>query len=204
MNGKPPSKEMLTGLDYKDSIVVCADGAYDYLSEFCVPDILVGDFDSLKKRPDNGDLSKLKAKKIIKLEVEKDFTDGHIAMLELIKAGADKIFIYGALGEPDHELSNYSLLLLAKEVLKDSVIVTERFKIYVASGEFSCPVGVGKIVSLVPFTDEAHILRTKGLKFSAFDEVWNKYHIKGISNVSTADAVELTLKSGAVLVFAEN
>lgn len=223
LNGKYPSEKFLKNINYDGAVVVCADGAYNYLSGFCVPDILVGDFDSLKRNLktaakklgqasnrgyliDGEELPPdLKAKKIIKLPREKDFTDGHIAMQEIIKAGADKIFIYGALGgKPDHELSNYSLLYLAAKEGKDAVIISERLKVYLARNDFCCDVKKGKRVSLVPFTDEAHILKSKGLKYSICDEVFTKLHIKGISNVSEDGKIELEIKKGAVLVFAEN
>lgn len=197
LNGDPPFPQILPVLD-NETFIVCADGAYNYLKNYCVPDILVGDFDSL-------DIAIAKAKKIIRLNTEKDFTDGHIAMLQLLEAGITQIEIFGATGgRIDHQLSNYSLLALAAEHGVKAVIRDAAFDIFFAQGEFIAPAKINKIVSLVPFSDEPHILATRGLKYSINNEIYRKTYIKSISNVATAETIAFLFHSGSALVFIEN
>lgn len=196
LNGDPPAPQVMQALDYKN-FTVCADGAYNYLKNYCVPDVLVGDFDSL-------DIRFAQAKKIIRLEVEKDFTDGHIALLQLLEAGINDIDIYGAEGgRLDHQLANYSLLALAAKNGARAVIRTAKFDIFFAKGEFTAPAEINKTVSLVPFSDQTHILATRGLKYSINNDVYGRLHIKGISNSAIAQTIGFTIKSGCALVFVE-
>ena len=89
----------------KSDFIIAADGGYDYLKKINVtPDILLGDFDSIKSIPDP------KQKKI-KFKPEKDFTDIYAAIRFGIKSGCKIFHIYGALGKRfDHSLANIQLL----------------------------------------------------------------------------------------------
>lgn len=192
LNGDPPNSSVLSALNFSEAFIVCADGAYDYLMEFAIPDVILGDFDSIHHAP--------RGKKIKRFPVDKDYTDGHLAVLETV-GHADEVEIYGAGGgRPDHEYANYALLPLAaskgiRAVIKGS------YDVYYVDGEFTATVEKNMTVSIVPYTDTAHIISTEGLKFSADDLTLDKLHLIGMSNTSTADTVKLRVGSGGVLVF---
>ena len=72
-------KESLRDFTYdKDDFIIASDGGYSFLKEKGYPvHLVVGDFDSLKYVPSEDN--------IIKLDVIKDVTDTHEAIVEGIK-----------------------------------------------------------------------------------------------------------------------
>lgn len=195
LNGNAPSESVLKNIDFCDKIVVCADGAYDYLSPFCKPDILLGDFDSIREVP-----TSVKTKKF---PVDKDYTDGHLCVLEMTELGVDYVEIYGAFGgRPDHEYANFALLALANS-LNIFAVVKGDYDIYFVTKDISLDVNVGCIVSIVPYSDGAHINITKGLKFCADNLTLNKLHFIGMSNTATSDKIFVSVGEGSVLLFVQ-
>lgn len=195
LNGTPPTVDTLKTIDYKDKIIICADGAYDYLSSYAIPDVLIGDFDSITKVPSNVNVKRF--------PVDKDFTDGHLAILELKERGVTEAEIYGAYGgRPDHEFGNFALLALA-DSLKIKAVIKGDYDIYFVKKEISLKVRKNMTVSIVPFSDEAHILSCQGLKFSASDLKMNKLHLIGLSNTAISDEIYLSVGEGSVLLFVQ-
>lgn len=47
LNGDPPRKSEIKCEELTDSLKICADGAYRYVKKICVPDVVLGDFDSI-------------------------------------------------------------------------------------------------------------------------------------------------------------
>ena len=92
-----------------DDYVIAADGGYDHLvKDGIVPDLLIGDMDSINKEVN---ISNCK-----KLPVKKDDTD----MIAAIKEGLQKRYtqfeIYGALGgRLDHTIANIQTLFFLKK-----------------------------------------------------------------------------------------
>ncbi len=193
LNGDPPQKEILASIDYASSFTVCADGAYDYLKGYADPDVLLGDFDSIKAVPSG--------KEVKRFPVDKDYTDGHLAVLEMV-GHAEEVDIYGASGgRPDHEYANYALLALAASKGMRAVLRGDRYDVYYVEKELSERVEKNMTVSIVPYTDTAHIISSDGLKFYAGGLTLNKLHLIGMSNTSIGEKVNVKVGGGAVLVF---
>ena len=85
-------------------LVIAADGGYRLAAEvFGVPDLLVGDFDSIDALP--------VGVPIVRHPAEKDDTDLALAANEAIDRGATDLYIYAALGgRLDHTVANLQLL----------------------------------------------------------------------------------------------
>lgn len=195
LNGDSPRDELLKSIDYADKYIVCADGAYDYLKKFAKPNILLGDFDSVKEVP-----SDIKTKRF---PVDKDFTDGHLAVLEAHDAGVTEVEIYGAFGgRPDHEYANFALLALCHSLGMNGVI-RGAYDIYFSADRLKAKVQKNMTVSIVPYSDTAHIISSKGLKFCASGLTLNKVHLIGMSNTAIADEIEVEVGSGSVLIFVQ-
>ena len=92
-----------------DDFIICADGGYDIANESdIVPDLLIGDFDSIKSIPTN--VNK------ITLPVEKDVTDCLAAYNEGVKLGFKSFAIFGGTGGRfEHTFANISLLASASK-----------------------------------------------------------------------------------------
>lgn len=201
LNGIPPSQDILDKIEITaNDVTVCADGAYNWVNKFCAPQILIGDFDSI-----NFDLSSINPEiKIEKFPAEKDYTDGHIAMQYLIDCGVTDVMVLGAMGgRIDHALANYSLLYLAYLNNVSAQIIDEQFDVYLACKNFKHSAKIGKLISLVPFSDKVHILYTKGLKYQIDNKTFDRLSIIGISNEAIENTFEYGIISGQALIFIE-
>lgn len=86
--------------------VIAADAGFEYCTENCIiPDLVLGDFDSLGKAP--------KHPNVLQLPVEKDDTDTMFALKLGLEKGYRRFYIYGGLGgkRPDHTIANMQALL---------------------------------------------------------------------------------------------
>ena len=89
----------------KEDYVIAADGGFEACKkEKIIPDLLLGDFDSLKSVPDFPNL--------IRLPVEKDDTDMMVAVKKGLERGEKEFYIYGGLGgdRTDHTMANFQML----------------------------------------------------------------------------------------------
>ena len=109
-------KENINNSDY----IICADGGYDYAVEAdLIPDLLIGDFDSIKAIPEN--VAK------ITLPVEKDVTDAVAAFNEGVKQGFTSFVLFGGTGGRfEHTFANISLMANASKQNLSFEIIDEK------------------------------------------------------------------------------
>jgi len=90
---------------------IAVDGGYRFFARSgIVPDLLIGDFDSLKRIPK--DISP--RTEILIYPVDKDMTDTHLALEYCLQHRAKRIdIVQSSIGEPDHFTANLMLLTLA-------------------------------------------------------------------------------------------
>lgn len=196
LNGDPPASSVLEKIDFPNNIIVCADGAYNYLKFYdAVPDILLGDFDSITVVPSQVEVRRY--------PVDKDYTDGHLAVLEMRDRGVTEVEIYGAYGgRPDHEFANYALLAFASS-LNIKAVIKGDYDIYYVTDSIKLNVDKNATVSLVPYSDTAHIISTEGLKFDASTLTLNKFHLIGMSNSALSNEICVKVDSGSILLFVQ-
>ena len=199
LNGDPPRKSEIKCEELTDSLKICADGAYRYVKKICVPDVVLGDFDSIAAEKID------KRCRIIRFKPEKDFTDGHLALQYALDEGATEIVIYGALGgRPDMAYANLSLLYQAKTGGAKAEIRGGGYTVTLENGAFEKSVNKGACVSMAPFFEGAHIISTKGLKYPMKNVTLNRLHISlSVSNVALADSFAVE-SEGELLLFTEN
>lgn len=200
LNGNAPEEDELRKISKKTAgkQVICADGAYRYLDRKILPDVVIGDFDSVDEALIN------KNCEIVKLSPEKDYTDGHVCMDCALDRGAKTVSVYGAFGgRPDHAYSNLSLLYQAKSRGAAAQLIGEGFTVTLESGSIVKSVAPGATVSLVPFLESAHILSTEGLKYPMKNVTLGRLHILGISNTAEKPVIKVEAE-GELLVFIEN
>ena len=86
-------------------MIIAADAGMNYcIRDNIIPDVIIGDFDSLGKIPES--------ESVITLPVEKDDTDTSFAVKYAMSKGYDKFVIFGATGgkRQDHTFANITLL----------------------------------------------------------------------------------------------
>ena len=184
-----PFKRYL-GADY----VICADAGYLRAKEIGLSvDLLVGDMDSLGEVP--------KGVASLCVPKEKDFSDGEMAIRQAALKDIYSIDIYGAIGgRLDHTLYNLHLLSLAHKLGMNAVLRGEDFDIYFTDKNLLIDTQKGDILSIVPFSEETHIIKAKGLKYSADGAILTKSDTLGLSNECTGNSVLVSIKEGSALL----
>ena len=134
-------------------------------------DIFVGDKDSVR--------NEIKCKNQILLNVEKDETDGEAAVKYLVEKGCRKINFYGVTGgRIDHILANLSIMALSVQNGCQVVAYCNDCEIYMTNSQLSLKIPQFSTISLVPFTDEVHIISLESVKWQIFDEIICKKFFK--------------------------
>lgn len=183
------------GREY-DYIVVC-DGAYENAKKETSVSYVIGDFDSLNYIPEGVPT--------IKLDKEKDYTDGEVAMRFLLEKGCNYIDICWALGgRIDHMLGNFSLLKIGIDNNITAKVISKDCEIHLINKEINLQGVINKTISLLPFSDKVVIDSAKGLKYCATGLTLTKEQTIGLSNIAISRNVSIRVSLGELLVIVNN
>jgi len=181
-------------------LVISADsGARHCIALGVVPDIVVGDFDSI----DSGDYSRLVAAGagIFRYPAEKDMTDSELAVEIAMEKGCSRIILLGAVGSRlDHSMSNLFLLKKMLDANVDGLIADEKNEVRLVRGSIRLKREDGAFVTLLPFGGDATGVSTRGLYFQLVDDVLKVGSSRGVSNRFTDDEAYVEVKDGMLLV----
>lgn len=176
-----------------DFVIAADEGYLRALENKIAPDLVVGDMDSLGFTP--------KTVGTFSVPAEKDFSDGELALRQAILRGFDCIDIYGGWGgRPDHSLFNLHLLKLARDLGATAVLRGDSFDVFYVDGNFFTEASPGDFVSIVPFSETVHIIKSKGLKYPADGAVLTKSDTLGLSNECTENTLFISVKEGSALL----
>ena len=175
--------------------VICADGGLKHAK--VVPVAVIGDFDSLSDKPENLNY--------VSYPVEKNATDGQLAIDFAKEHGYDAVTIYGALkGKPDHVLGNLGLLKYAHDIDIEAVIKEKDLTVRLVYGKFNIKTKTRTRVSLFPFFGDAVVRSSRGLYYPLENLRLNPGTNRGLSNVATCDEISLDVSEGYLLLFIFN
>lgn len=182
----------------EDDLVICADGGYDTITAAGeVPDAVIGDMDSVHRQIP-------KEIKRVYYPRNKDKTDLHLCVDYALENGCKEIILLGAMGgRIDHSLANMILLRYIEESGADGMILTANTAVFLTSDTIKIPKGNYKYVSLIPMTEKAEGVTTKGLRYSLTNYTLNQIDNLGVSNVFTEDIAEISVKKGVLFVICE-
>ncbi len=182
--------------------IICANGGTRLaLNMNLIPDIIVGDIDSIP----NNVLEKIKGEKI-EWKIypkEKDETDLELAVREALKYNPKIIYFVGLLGRRiDHTLSNLFFLERVKEKGIDILILDEKIRITLMLGrEEKVFLGKeGEIISLIPLSEKVEGITLKGLKYPLNNGVLYRSLTRGISNEFILKEAKIKISSGTLLI----
>ena len=177
--------------------VIAVDGGFASLEAAgCVPDLALGDFDSLGFVPEGVPVKLFPA--------EKDASDMELALEEALTCGAGTVEVYGALGgRLDHTLANLSLLASFAERGLDVMAVGERERIalLVGPGELLVEAADEGIVSVFSLTDASTGVVEEGLKYELDGATLTNRTSWGLSNELVGTAARISVESGTLAVF---
>ena len=184
--------------DRERTLVIAADGGLRYLEEQAItPDLVVGDFDSLGRVPEGGN--------ILRHPVEKDDTDTMLAVKLGLAQGCDTFLLYGCTGgRPDHTYANYQTLsYLAKNDAR-GYLAGDGWVITVIRKDSLCfPKGMEGTVSVFCPDGEASGVTLKGLYYSLENGSLTGSFPLGVSNHFTDEYAEVSVSDGSLLVMWE-
>jgi len=198
---KEEYKKLIEG---KDVLFVAADGGALLLESIgFLPDVIIGDFDSLTDLQCQH-YEKMEVE-IIKYPVEKDETDGELALQYCRERGLDNIIIIGfAGGRLDQQLTNIFLLeyafrngmtaLVREPGLEMGIIEKEKF--------FFQKIGAG--LSLIPLDEKVSGVTITGCKYLLEAGNLLRYKTRGISNIIKQEKAVITVEKGLLLYVLNN
>lgn len=175
--------------------VIAADGGYSYLvKNELEPDLIVGDFDSLKTPPIG--------KNTITLPVEKDDTDLEVGIELGLERGFSCFHIYGATGgRLDHTLANIQCLAyLSKRGARGYLFGRDTVITAIHNGIIQFGQEAEGLLSVFAHSDVAHGVNEKGLKYPLAGATLYNTDPIGISNEFTGLPVSISVEDGTLLV----
>jgi thiamine pyrophosphokinase len=198
--GTPPSEKLLKNEITKDSFLIAADSGANCLYDYdIIPDLLLGDFDSINK-----DILDYFEKSDCRIDIyptEKNFTDTEIAAQKAISMKPNEIVFLGCTGSRvDHLLSNIGMLKICLENHVNAYIKDENNCIRLYDASTSLDGTVGRLFSVQSYTNEIIGLTIEGAKYPL-----NNYNLKvgqsiTVSNEFAMPKVLLKFKSGTLMV----
>lgn len=183
----------------ENDLLIAADGGYEYLKKAgMTPDLLIGDFDSMKKPETSCET--------VTLPVEKDDTDIAFAVKEGFRRGYTRFVILGGLGgnRLSHTVANIQLLeFIALQggtaALKGgatSLFLLKDGQTHTFEGMQATP------FSLFSVTPTATVTQ-RGVKYPLNEAIVERSFPLGVSNRITEEFATLRVLEGTVLVITE-
>ena len=198
--GTPPSEKLLKYYINKVDFIIAADKGCECLYNYnVIPDLLIGDFDSANKEILNK--AKLKIKEILEFPPEKDYTDTEIAIMEAVKRGTEKIYLFGATGSRmDHALGNIGLLLVAKKKGIILEIIDDNNRIYLGKNKMTLHGQYGENISFHALSDKVANLEISGGKYKLESYDMSLLEPRAICNEFVDTPIEISFDSGELLI----
>ena len=177
-------------------LVIAADGGFAALEGLGLsPDLVVGDFDSLSRRPDHPH--------VVALPVEKDDTDMHAALRLGWERGFRTFRLYGGTGgRIDHTLANLqSLAWLASQGGRGFLVGPDWTATVLSSGgALTLEAGRRGTVSVFCLGDRAEGVDIQGLKYGLTNGVLTCDDPLGVSNSFLGGESRVSVRRGTLLV----
>ena len=176
-------------------LLIAADGGLPSVERMgLTPDLVVGDFDSLGRRPDHPNT--------VLLPREKDVTDMHAA-IDLGRArGYTRFALYGGTGgRLAHTLANLQLLDgLARQGCRGFLVGDGTVATAVHDGGLDFPARMRGYLSVFCASGTAEGVTLRGLKYELADAQLTGSFPLGVSNEFTGSPARVAVKNGSLLV----
>jgi thiamine pyrophosphokinase len=202
LNGAPDPPDLLRSVAGRADLVVAADGGARYaLDAGVVPDLIVGDMDSLRETREIEERG-------VSLElhpVRKDKMDGHLAVLAVRDRGATAVDLLCAAGGRFSALFAVPHILLAAERSGiRATMVADWGRAFVLEGGSRTVAGDPRdSVSVFPFTGSASGVTLEGFGYPLENARLQMGDTLGFHNELAGRAASVSVQQGALLVIHE-
>lgn len=182
-----------------DYVIGVDRGAYWLLEHSIVPDIAIGDFDSVTK--EEFKTIQKRVKTIIRHNPEKDATDLELAVEYAIGLKPKEVAIFGATGTRfDHSYAGIQILQKLSSHNIYGYIVDNFNEIYVVRRRLTLvPSKIFLYVSIFPLTDIATV-SLMGFRYDVSNREFVRGSTLGVSNEIAAPSARVIVHSGTVLL----
>lgn len=198
-NGSDIDKCHIENLDI--DYVICADGGLEKVKNLgLVPNIILGDFDSVDK-------TLLEYYKSLNIETvafppEKDYTDMELAISHTVEMGFKDIILAGATGTRlDHTVANMLLIEKYHRTDVNIKIIDNNNFIQLVTDAMTIPYKKNHYVSLIPLSENIEGLYLKGFKYPLDNVNVERGSTLCVSNEITEDVGVIRLCKGSAFVF---
>lgn len=177
-------------------LVISADAGYKNATLMGVhTNILIGDFDSLGRIPDDVD-------EVKQVPVEKDLTDTQIAVETAIEKGAEEIIIVGSTaGRFDHALSMMAILEKYWESRVPIYIVNGQNRVrFIRNSGFIVVRSQYKYFSVLAADEKVKGVSIDGGKYPLKNATLQRSHQFAVSNEITKNAALINVRKGGVYI----
>ncbi|WP_416198086.1 MAG: thiamine diphosphokinase [Sporanaerobacter sp.] len=199
-NGEISNLNLLKSIAESVDMIVCADGGANHIAQIgLIPDLVVGDLDSIKDETLN--IINIKNVPILKYSTHKDYTDTELAIEYLIDKGIDEIIFMGVTGSRiDHTLANvYLLNKLLKKHIK-GIIVDDKNTIYITNSVLELNREEGTFVSVIPINSNGARVTLKGFLYETNEVLFEFSSTLGVSNQIVEEKGIIEVLDGTCLV----
>lgn len=180
-----------------DDLVIAADAGYRTCQRLhLVPELLLGDFDSMEAPAD--------FPRILRSPVEKDDTDTMLAAKEGLRRGCTRFFLYGCTGGKrlDHTIASLQTVLYLRAHGAKVDLYDDDF-VYTAISEetLTIPKTVEwGLLSAFCFGEPARGVDESGVQYPLRDATLESCFPLGVSNHIVEDCARITVREGVLLV----
>jgi len=187
-----------------NDLVICADGGLEHaMSVGIEPHVVLGDFDSLSGAHQRYLNQAPTHIKIYEYPIQKDKTDGQLAVEYALDTGVREIWMFGGLGGRfDHTLGNLLLcwLCLGRGVAMQ--LVGHRQYVRMLNGPDSTDLRgrPGDYVSLLPLTPTVVGVTTTGLYYPLQENTLYLGDTRGLSNELITAQAKVEVRDGILVV----
>ena len=194
LGGQIPSRQLAQSVADQAELIIAADSGYDScLQNELIPDVITGDFDSVRSVPDSKSIRVIPSKEQTATDFEK--------ALRLIPQDSARLDILGGTGlRADHFLTN--LLIAANQPDHRAVVFHDDSQTIIRVTP-ECPyhatLPVGTIISLIPFCDCTGT-STKGLFWNLSNSDMGPARQLGQSNKVAQSNVAASVEHGCLFV----
>ena len=185
-------------IDKKENdLIIAADRGLEYCQrDGIVPDVVIGDFDSLGYCPEN--------ENVIVLPVEKDDTDTSFTVKYAFEKGYNTFVIFGATGgkRQDHTFANIALLsYISKKGGIGFLVSGETTITAITDAKLSFIPSLKGDISVFSFDTVSEGVTETGLYYNFSDAVVKNSVITGVSNSFTGKESSVSVRKGTLIIY---
>jgi thiamine pyrophosphokinase len=205
LNGAPDLERLIRAVAGRADLVVAADGGARYaLAAGIVPDLIVGDMDSLGE--DLAREMKARGAELQRHPVRKDKMDGHLAVLAARERGTTAAdFLCAAGGKFGAVFAIPHILLAAERLGMRSSVVADWGRMFVVeAGSRTVEGAVGDSVSVFPLAGPATGVALEGMGYPLADATLEPGDTLGFHNELVGGEAKVGVERGTLLVVQEH